>query len=398
MSRKFADPNQKIKVAVASDLHAYSADPTSPSHLDVKDPEASGSHPIAGLLRLIKEENLKADALLCPGDMGDKASPEGVKYAWAALHRVKAAIGASLLAATAGNHDIDSRYVGDDHDPEHILKGLTPPFPLSMESLSDRYWARAYVIKDLPAFRLVLLNSSAYHGHTPTEKNHGRIDKQTLSLLEKDLLSRPPKVTNILLCHHHPHPHSELDLGAEDVMKQGQLLLELLGTGRVGRWLVIHGHKHYPKISYAAGGSASPVIFAAGSLCANLFLKTQNRVRNQFYVITLSSDEIKKVGMVGRVQSWDWVPGKGWSRAGEGSGLPATFGFGCREDALTLAKRVAAFVPKGFKPWIQVLKRFPELDLVLPQDREMFRSILDKDHAMEILEDGGMPKQIGKKQ
>lgn len=394
-----AHSDRIVKIAIASDLHAYAVDPNKPSHLNVRDSASfPGQHPITGLLKLISDNDITADALLCPGDMGDKACPEGVTYAWTALHQVKEALGADVLAATAGNHDIDSRYQGDDHDPEHILKGLSPQFPLGDERLNDRYWARAYVIDDLPAFRLTLLNSSAYHGNTPTEKNHGRIDRKTLGDLEKDLRSRSPRTINVLLCHHHPHAHSELDLGADDVMKQGQLLLDFLGSGTAGRWLVIHGHKHHPKISYAAGGSSSPVVFAAGSLCANLFITLQNRVRNQFYLITLSTAEVSKAGMVGRVQSWDWANGLGWSRAGESSGLPAIFGFGCREDSMVLAGKVGAFVKKGVKPWLTVLKKFPELEFLLPQDWKMLKSLLAKHYGMEVLEVDGIPKQIGKKQ
>jgi hypothetical protein len=328
--------------------------------------------------------------------MGDKASPEGVTYAWNALHKVRSALGATLLAGTAGNHDIDSRYQGDDHDPEHLLKALSPQFPLENEALNDRYWARAYAILDLPLFRLALLNSSAYHGHTATEKNHGRIDKKTLLSFKRDLLNRSPRPINILLCHHHPQLHSELDLGADDVMKQGQLLLDFLGSGEVGRWLVIHGHKHHPKITYAAGGSNSPVVFAAGSLCANLFLELQTRARNQFYLITLSATEIAQRGMVGRVRAWDWASGLGWSPAGNSSGLPAVFGFGCREDVTILAKRIAAHVKKGVRSWSSVLSTFPELDFLLPQDWQTLESVLSREHRVQILQEGGIPKEIGK--
>jgi hypothetical protein len=399
MKEKPVQPDRLVRIAIASDLHAYAIDPDKPSHLNVRDSAVyPGQHPITGLIKLINDEKITADALLCPGDMGDKACPEGVTYAWSALHQVKAALGAKILAATAGNHDIDSRYKGDDHDPEHILKSLSPQFPLDDETLNDRYWARAYVVTDSMGFRLALLNSSAYHGNTPTEKNHGRIDRKTLGDFEKDIRGRTPAVINVLLCHHHPQVHSELDLGVDDVMKQGQLLLDFLGTADVGRWLVIHGHKHHPKISYAAGGASSPVVFAAGSLCANLFLTLQNRVRNQFYLITLSTEEISKAGMVGRVQSWDWANGIGWSRAGDSSGLPALFGFGCREDAMVLASKVSTFVKNGVKDWPAVQKRVPELEFLLPQDWNMLRSILTKDHSIEILDVNGIPKQAGKKQ
>src|ERR1039458_1676051 len=260
-----------LRIAVASDLHAYSQDDSHPSHLKVTDSETLvGDQPISGLLELVTLRGLTANILLSPGDLGHKASIAGVKYAWQALHKIKQALQAEYTTATAGNHDIDSRYQGDDHAPEHILKALIPSYPFDDELSNDRYWSRAYVIRTFEDYRLVLLNSSAYHGHTPVEQNHGRIDKQTLSTLSAELKNLPPKPVNILLCHHHPLMHSELGLGEDDYMKNGQLLLDLLGGGQVGQWLVIHGHKHHPRISYASGGSNSPAVFSAGSLCANL--------------------------------------------------------------------------------------------------------------------------------
>ena len=47
---------------------------------------------IGGLLKLIRDEKLKADVLLCPGDIGDKADPAGIEYGWKALHRVAEAL------------------------------------------------------------------------------------------------------------------------------------------------------------------------------------------------------------------------------------------------------------------------------------------------------------------
>jgi hypothetical protein len=79
-----------IRIAVASDLHAYANDGSSPSHLDIRAAEnLPNQHPLAGLLKLIRDEGLTADAILSPGDLGHQASIEGIKYAWDALHQLK---------------------------------------------------------------------------------------------------------------------------------------------------------------------------------------------------------------------------------------------------------------------------------------------------------------------
>jgi len=227
-----------LRVAIASDFHAHGESKEQPSFLDVREKTLLPTqNPVESLKSLIKENGLQSDLLLCPGDLGHQASPLGIQYVWEELHKVGNVLGATLVTGTAGNHDIDSRYKNTKFAPDHILKSLVPPFPLP-GSLWDRYWARHYAIVDQPEYRLVLLNSSAFHGYTSFEKNHGRIDELGLAQLKQDLDSTAARAVNILLCHHHPHQHSELGLGEDDVMKNGQLLLDLLGSGRYGRWLV----------------------------------------------------------------------------------------------------------------------------------------------------------------
>jgi hypothetical protein len=65
-----------IRIAVASDLHAFSGKGERPSHLDIKMSEALRlQHPISALIELIHAESLSADYLLSPGDLGDRADP-----------------------------------------------------------------------------------------------------------------------------------------------------------------------------------------------------------------------------------------------------------------------------------------------------------------------------------
>src|SRR5438309_6514993 len=108
--------NGSLKVAVVSDLHAHDSKDidtsTWPSHLRISLPESEPSkHPISALTQLIQTENLTADLLLCAGDMGDKAQQAGIQYAWKTIHQLGGKLGARLVAATSGNHDLDSRYI-----------------------------------------------------------------------------------------------------------------------------------------------------------------------------------------------------------------------------------------------------------------------------------------------
>ena len=384
-----------IGVAIASDLHAHALDSETPSYLDVRYPATlANQHPIEGLKKLIKEERLRADLLLSPGDLGHQASREGIQYAWKELHCLGELLGAKIVTATAGNHDIDSRYKGDDHAPEHVLKGLLPQFPFPEDTLSDRYWGRAYAILDREDYRLLVLNSSAYHGNTPAEQNHGRIDRQTLYDIEKDLKLRGKKQVNILLCHHHPQQHSELDLGETDYMRHGQLLLNLLGSGHFGNWIVIHGHKHHPKIFYAAGGASAPVVFSAGSLASKLFVPAQSVSRNQFYLMLIEPDQSPLLGIAGTVRAWDWAHGTGWIPSSNGSGLPADFGFGARLTAGALSSQIQPFLNAGPLTWETLLAHLPLLRYILPTDMVLLEEEL-RSQRITITRDRSVPVQIG---
>ncbi|MCY2994758.1 MAG: metallophosphoesterase [Planctomycetota bacterium] len=400
-----AVPPQEFTAAVLSDLHAYSdAKPDdAPSHYCIKDPETDPSkNPIAGLKRLIDNHGLRADALVCPGDLAHQADPLALQQAWREVNELRSRLSASLLAPTSGNHDVDSRYVYNDHDAKGYLQTLSPPYPFPQSDLNDRYWSRHFVLLQHSPCSLLVLNSSALHGEgrygdsKRYEFEHGRVSSYTLAAIERELVGVELNPVRVLLCHHHPHQHSELRLGADDLMAGGQQLLELLGSGRFGRWLVIHGHKHHPKLENAAGGAMSPVVFASGSLAATLFRELQTVARNQFYILTFPYPEYGAMGFVGRFRAWDWCVGQGWLPATERSGLPSEGGFGWRGDISVLANQLATIVDTGFVTWESLKVQRPELNYLLPQDISTLRQILEFQHSIKTLPPFGVPVQLGR--
>jgi predicted phosphodiesterase len=386
-----------LRIAVASDLHAFS-DPgaTIPSHLDIKRPKSQlGKHPISGLVSLISEHNLKADVLLCPGDLGDKASTEGIEFAWRAIHDIGTALQAKLVVGTAGNHDLDSRHL-KTYDSVEFLKRLDPRFPISIDALNRDFWARHFAVVDESDYRILILNSSAYHGGAPDEIKHGRVADDSLDAIEETLESLDVKPINILLCHHHPQEHVEIESVDYQVMKGGQRLLHLLGSGTFGRWLVVHGHMHHPKIEYAQGAGDSPAILSAGSLCAVIYSTLQTLARNEFHIVSFSLDDIAKYGFVGRVESWDWAFGDGWAPSRPGSGLPHVCGFGFRTDLEAFAREVAVLVPADYMAWEDLRRLKPRIDFLIPQDVVKLLRFLKRDHQIGVLQLEGVPKQIGR--
>ena len=399
-----------LKLVVISDMHVWDEENNNEvgSWLKMGQPEnLPNQHPITGLLELIKTQKIKANYLLCCGDLADKANPKALMYAWDQVIKLKKAISAKQVFATSGNHDVDSRYKYNDYDAKGTLQSLVPPFPVKREPLNDKYWAKNYVIIDNHNCRFVILNSSAYHGQvsdkTPPEYLHGRVSPRTISSLERDLirLNGNTKIVNILLCHHHPHKHNDIVLDDYSEMKDGSRLIDLLEGGKYGRWVIIHGHKHHPRLCYAAGGSSAPIIFSAGSLCAKLYAEQQARARNQFYVIEFPYGNFSNLGLgiAGRFWSWDWIPGEGWQVADKRSGLPGLGGFGYRAEISVEAQNIHKLLVKN-KPildWEYILEKIPKLEFLSPKDINLLVETLENKHKLKIqISNNGAIKQIGK--
>lgn len=372
--------SRTLKIAVVSDLHVFngsSEDSNSPSTIGTADSQdAPERHPLRGLAHMIERDKLRADLLICPGDLSDKADPAALIFAWNKLNELKDQLGAKHLLATAGNHDIDSRNQHNDHDPKGNLQALDPMFPGVDEALCDRFWSRNFVIVELENVRILLLNSSAFHGYGSDDKpefRHGRISSKTISALRMALTGEEKRI-NILVCHHHPITHNPANEEDYSEMVGGDRLIDLLDSGEYGSWLLIHGHKHYPRLAYASGGASSPIIFSAGSLSAFLYQKIASRARNQFYIIEIPINDLDalELDLAGTVTAWDWINMSGWQPAGVGSGLPHQVGFGWRESARTIAVTIAKHLED--KPDVltgeELLTAIPRLRFLRPEELE----------------------------
>ncbi|MCQ8104373.1 metallophosphoesterase [Methylomonas sp. SURF-2] len=392
-----------LKIAVASDLHAYQHIDGKPleSYLNVLGTTDSASNdPLQHLSNLITHEQLKADLFLSPGDLGNKASVEGIRYAWKSLHEIGDKLQAHLVTAASGNHDLDSRFQNYKYDPTEILQRLIPPYPLPNQVNNDQYWARKFALIQTEHYRLIVLNSAAYHGGQEDEINHGRISNLTIERIAEELSKSDIAPVNIILCHHHPQQFPEIfeDDDTYDIMKNGQQLLNLIGNGEHGNWIVIHGHKHHARVAYSQGYNSAPLVIAAGSFSAVIHPKLQTQARNQFYLLELPLDH--QNGFVGTIRAWDWSPA-GWSPAmPSGSGLPAVCKFGCRDAAQNLAGKINKILGNDqVANWSSILQEIPELDFLLPSDfKALVHALNNKKFNINVEFDNGIPKEIGRRQ
>lgn len=388
-----------LRIAVLSDIHGYSKGQLQegdfiPSFVETSAPsDQPGRNPFVALAALVEDESLKADMVVCCGDLGDKADPAAISYVWDQLKGVKAALGAESLLVTPGNHDMDSRHKYNDFDARSTLQGLSD-FPFSDENLNNEYWARNVVVVETEDARFAILNSSAFHGYED-EHQHGRISSRTLAYLKSRLEATAEKKINILVCHHHVYKIGSIDLDDYSAMKDGQTLTELLGGGQHGQWLILHGHRHWPSLSYAPGNAGAPTVFSAGSFSASLYPELATKVRNQFYLLDIPKQQVAGE-LNGRFKAWDFVSDLGFQPAQSRSGLPHVGGFGKRLNGTQVASAIElALHGKKSMDWDELEDSVPDVRYLLPEDLSFCKDRLRDNHGIQILEVDGVPVQVG---
>lgn len=387
-----------IRLAVLSDLHFSSGNQgVNATYVILDRPEVRKQNPYRDLIELIDSENLRADVVLCPGDITYQADQNALRSAWDALNKIAGGLGAAHLLTATGNHDISSRDV-KDASPEvwEFLKALSPSYPYPSGSKVQwlSYWAQHYMIVEALDVRFVILNSCNCHSRGGDEWKHGRVTDFTIATLMRELGDMPRSGLNVLLCHHHPAKHPDLSQASIDYseMTQGSKLLSELGE-RDEAWLVIHGHKHSPRLEYAqSGGSEAPVIFSAGSMSAVLPPNYFAGAANQFYIIEIDLDDVQDNGVVGKFEVWDWHEGQGWNRCRQsgrsGARISDGAGFGYRANLTGVARDITASI--GGSPvtkWNDLVARMPLLKYLTPVDLEKVKAKLKANHEIEVLTD-----------
>jgi calcineurin-like phosphoesterase family protein len=386
-----------FSLAILSDLHAAPKSGSSGAMSDVKlfsDQEqmSPSEHPILGLKELIKTAGLTANAVVCPGDMTNKANGPALAYVWSNLHQIGSLLGASGVVATVGNHDVDSRGHSEGGFPREALMRLKPPFPASETRLSDKYWAHGYCFQVVGQARFLVINTCWLH-EARDELERGVVSDYTIEQIADELKKPSASAFNIAVFHHHPHPHTDLKLGADDIIKNGQKLLDLLADH--GQWLVVHGHKHHPKVEYAQGQYQQPIVLASGSFSGRLEGDNAAVSKNYFHLV-----QIQKFGsqLVGEMVSWQWIPGLGWRQyAASPPALPSRVGFGCRETPEALAMKVAGFIgSRASVEWSELVSNIPQLKFMMPKQFEALTILLDQQFSLRVLRDDySLPKQLG---
>ena len=395
--------SRKVRLALLSDLHAYHPPQgygkAGPSYLPAN-PSGSDPDPFRNLNELIEREKLRADIVLCAGDICDRADFRGFQYAWIKLNELKSKIGAQALIATCGNHDLNSRLIEaeEDPDPKGALQTATPEFPFEERSLSDHFWARNFtIVTPMPEITVVVLNTSAYHGSESDEINHGRVSQRTIAAIERELRNFPKVADiNILLCHHHVRQLKGLwgTIPDTDFMMKGSELLNMLTRCTASPWLVLHGHRHVPNLEHSIDPSF--VIVGASSFSKQI----QGRL-NQFHMLDVDVDYGVPQPLRGTITTWSWNATGRWQQqsiSNDDEGFPPNCGFGSVFAPRTLATEIenAFEQDQDYIQWQDLVKRIPDLEFMTPDNFRLLEEVLQQ-HGINLQRDRmGRVSQVGR--
>lgn len=385
-----------LRLAIASDIHAAPANMVEDSYVLLEPPgKKPNQQPLEDLIAYVKKHHLSADYVVCPGDITNRADETAKVYGWRRLHDLNTALGGTGVLAAPGNHDIVTRT--PNVDPRTTLRNLLPSFPTGDEAADAEFWQTGLICLEREDYRFVIVDSCHEHGPQPADLtdaqeaayremlNRGDFTERQQRHFDDMLQGMDERRVNVMLLHHHPKEHQLREYFKDyyGAMRGGDTLLEMISEAHhTGRWLIIHGHKHIPQLVTASGDSNAPIILGAASLGAVLWHPPVTVTRNLFHLVTLHLDDVPHLAPLrGTIASFMWGFGMGWRPAiGEGSGMPASCGFGNPVDHRSLVRQVRDCLDAGalsFAKWRKVVAAIPALEYQHPSEFARFEELLE---------------------
>ena len=331
-------------------------------------------HPVSSLLSLIEKENLICDIVLCPGDLGDKSDEQGIYSSWSFLEEIKLKLNAKFLLGIPGNHDINSRKkLGKE--PFAYIKNFHENFPFNEEATKSKFWDLGYCITRLEKTLFLLINT--VHDHIDeTKAGKSAILPETLEKIKAELsnLNCPEINHKICVLHHHPIKHSNIKNWKDsDSLEKGDDLIQILNQN--GFHLVIHGHKHQPRIIEYT----SLPIFAAGSFAS--FANLQNTgIETMFHMV-----ELIDKSRLGTIISWQFDLINGWSHKNNVI-FPPRVGFGGDGDVNAIAAKInELFQKNNKKPFFyeEVITSIPDVQFLVPDKLIQLNKVLKETYKIK---------------
>jgi predicted phosphodiesterase len=335
-------------------------------------------HPVSSLLNLIEKENLKADILLSPGDLGDKADQQGIISSWQFLEEIKNKLGSRLLFGVAGNHDIDSRN-DDNQDPFEFIKNFADAFPIQDETLKTQFWEKGCCTFQFETVQFFLLNS--VHDHFNKEKaKQSNITELIAEQISNclDLFKPEPETEikyKIAVLHHHPIQHTDITNfdKNQDLLNKGDRFITILN--KYDFQIIIHGHKHQPRVTE----QNSMTIFASGSFASIANIQASG-FNTMFHILELN--EIEKKGFI---YSWEFDLLNGW-RPKLNENFPPKIGFGSSKSIEAIAREInTIFQNNGNKTMLfqNIIEKEIDVQYLIPEKLIGLNKLLNMQYKLK---------------
>jgi hypothetical protein len=246
------------------------------------------------------------------------------------------------------------------------------------------FFADEYCVLPVGQAEIVAINTVIDHTD-PVSAKRGAFGIDRIERMERALAGTFSSPLRGALMHHHPVLHSGTFLEDTDVIPTGDALIAALR--RLGCRFVIHGHKHFTRLSYVDGVA----VLASGSFSAMLH-EYGTAVGNTFHIVRVQGSHPDDVR--GIVHTWVFRYGWGWRRSNsDHAGFPYLTGFGRRiplPEILTGLKTLGATDPEQTRFLeTDVLGMVPEAEYLTPSERDQInQGLSDDDLKLSDLDDG----------
>ena len=225
---------------------------------------------------------------------------------------------------------------------------------------------------------MLIINSVFYH-HNTSESVKGKVSTSQIAKITKYLESNKTEKIKIALLHHHPVQHSRLDLGTDDVVENGEKLLDVLAKYSFD--IVIHGHKHDPWLRNQITESQRNItIFSSGSFSATSNIIFTSK-RNTFHIVEINknSKEVK-----GTIATSTFLPKVGWiDKNHDIHGFPPLTGFGYKDSIDKLFLEIKDLVgDRKIVNWSEITNLLPDIYHLTPSQTEELEETLNKNRLI----------------
>jgi hypothetical protein len=181
------------------------------------------------------------------------------------------------------------------------VQNLRVDFPFPDENENRRFFAEGYAVIRLPNVEVIAINTVIDQTDAVSAKR-GTFGLPRVERMQRALQGQLHTPIRVALMHHHPLLHSGTFLEDTDVLATGDQLLTALR--HLGCRLVVHGHKHFARLTYVD----HLAVMASGSFSAQLY-EYGTSMGNTFHMIQLDGDEVMNVK--GQIRTWVFRLGQG---------------------------------------------------------------------------------------